>query len=116
MAVADVVAAAMLGALVLYALTAGADFGGGVWDLFASGPRAGAQRKLIEQAIAPVWEANHVWLILVVVLLFTAFPLLISVAAVWPDGDDEMWPLLLAACGAGLAAVTALYGGLGAIP
>ena len=48
--------------------------------------------------------------------LFTAFPLLISVAAVWPDGDDEMWPLLLAACGAGLAAVTALYGGLGAIP
>ena len=48
--------------------------------------------------------------------LFTAFPLLISVAAVWPEGDDEMWPLLLAACGAGLAAVTALYGGLGAIP
>jgi hypothetical protein len=48
--------------------------------------------------------------------LFTAFPLLISVAAIWPDGDDEMWPLLLAACGAGLVAVTALYGVLGAIP
>jgi hypothetical protein len=48
--------------------------------------------------------------------LFTAFPLLIAVAAVWPDGDDEGWPLLLAVCGAGLAAVTALYGVLGAIP
>jgi hypothetical protein len=48
--------------------------------------------------------------------LFTAFPLLISIAAVWPESDDEVWPLLLAACGAGLAAVTALYGGLGAIP
>ena len=48
--------------------------------------------------------------------LFTAFPLLISVAAIWPDADDEMWPLLLAACGAGLVAVTALYGVLGAIP
>jgi hypothetical protein len=48
--------------------------------------------------------------------LFTAFPLLIAVAAIWPDRDDEGWPLLLAACGAGLAAVTALYGVLGAIP
>ena len=48
--------------------------------------------------------------------LFTAFPLIISVAAVWPDRDDELWPLLLAACGAGLVAVTVLYGVLGAIP
>ena len=48
--------------------------------------------------------------------LFTAFPLLIAVAAIWPDRDDEMWPLLLAACGAGLTAVTALYGAFGAIP
>jgi hypothetical protein len=48
--------------------------------------------------------------------LFTAFPLLIAVAAIWPDRDDEAWPLLLAACGAGLAAVTALYGVFGAIP
>ena len=39
-----------------------------------------------------------------------------SIAAIWPDKDDEGWPLLLAACGAGLAAVTALYGVLGAIP
>ncbi len=48
--------------------------------------------------------------------LFTAFPLLIAVAALWPEDDDEAWPLLLAACGAGLATVTALYGVLGAIP
>jgi hypothetical protein len=48
--------------------------------------------------------------------LFTAFPLLIAVAAVWPERDDEAWPLVLAACGAGLVAVTALYGVFGAIP
>ena len=47
--------------------------------------------------------------------LFTAFPLLISVAVVWPDEDDELWPLLLAACGTGLRG-DRLYGGLGAIP
>jgi cytochrome d ubiquinol oxidase subunit II len=68
------IAAIMLGALVLYALLGGADYGGGVWDLFARGPRAAAQRRLIAAAIGPVWEANHVWLIFVVVLLFTAFP------------------------------------------
>lgn len=67
-------AAIMLVALMLYALAGGADFGGGVWDLLASGPRRVAQRALIEKAIGPIWEANHVWLILVVVLLFGAFP------------------------------------------
>jgi cytochrome bd ubiquinol oxidase subunit II len=55
-------------------LMGGADFGGGMWDLLATGTRAGKQRKAIADAIAPIWEANHVWLILVVVLLFTAFP------------------------------------------
>ncbi len=64
----------MLGALTIYALGAGADFGGGVWDLLATGRRAKAQRDLIAEAIGPIWEANHVWLILVVVLLFMAFP------------------------------------------
>jgi cytochrome d ubiquinol oxidase subunit II len=67
--------AALVGvALWVYALTAGADFGGGVWDLLASGPRKGAQRALIARAIGPIWEANHVWMILVVVLLFVCFP------------------------------------------
>ena len=74
MTLADAAALAMLGALVLYAVLGGADFGGGVWDLLASGPRKAAQRRTIERAIAPVWEANHVWLIVAVVVLFTAFP------------------------------------------
>ena len=68
------IAAAMGVALCLYFLFGGADFGGGVWDLLASGPRAADQRRVIAAAIGPVWEANHVWLILVVVLLFTGFP------------------------------------------
>src|SRR5207244_12022756 len=58
----------------LYALMGGADFGGGMWDLLACGTRAKRQREVIADAIAPIWEANHVWLILVIVLLFTGFP------------------------------------------
>jgi cytochrome d ubiquinol oxidase subunit II len=68
------IAGAIAATLNIYALTAGADFGGGAWDLLASGPRRDQQRGLVADAIAPIWEANHVWLILVVVLLFTAFP------------------------------------------
>jgi cytochrome d ubiquinol oxidase subunit II len=68
------IAVAMLASLIMYALFGGADYGAGVWYLIAFGPRAEAQRGLIDRAIGPVWEANHVWLILVVVLLFTAFP------------------------------------------
>jgi cytochrome d ubiquinol oxidase subunit II len=60
--------------LCAYALTGGADFGGGVWTLLARGPHAPAERRAVEQAIAPIWEANHVWLIVLVVLMFTAFP------------------------------------------
>jgi cytochrome d ubiquinol oxidase subunit II len=68
------VAAVILLVLVLYALTGGADFGGGVWDLFALGRRARGQREAIAKAIGPIWEANHVWLIVVLVLLWTCFP------------------------------------------
>jgi cytochrome bd ubiquinol oxidase subunit II len=60
--------------LTLYVLLGGADFGGGVWDLFASGARADDQRRLIAAAIGPVWEANHVWLIFVLTGLLSAFP------------------------------------------
>ena len=70
----EIVAAIMVLALNAYALTGGADFGGGVWDMLARGPGREAQRTLIAEQIAPIWEANHVWLILVVVMLFTAFP------------------------------------------
>lgn len=69
-----IVAGIMLLALNAYVLLGGADFGGGMWDLFARGPRREEQRALIAHAIGPIWEANHVWLILVVVLLFTCFP------------------------------------------
>ncbi len=71
---ADAVATCLALALNAYVLLGGADFGGGVWDLFASGRRADRQRDLIARAIGPVWEANHVWLIIAVVLLFTCFP------------------------------------------
>lgn len=69
-----IVAAIIFVALGIYTLTGGADFGGGVWDLFATGPRKAEQRQRIARAIGPIWEANHVWLILVVVLLFVCFP------------------------------------------
>jgi cytochrome d ubiquinol oxidase subunit II len=58
-----------------YAVFGGADFGGGLWDLAAGRTvAAGRRRRLIEESIAPVWEANHVWLIFVVVFLWTGFP------------------------------------------
>lgn len=74
MTTADLLGAVTLAAVIFYALLGGADFGGGIWDLFATGPRAREQRALIERAIGPIWEANHVWLILAVVVLFTGFP------------------------------------------
>jgi cytochrome d ubiquinol oxidase subunit II len=71
---ADLLAGIIFVALNAYAVLGGADFGGGVWDLLALGPRKARQRELIAEAIGPVWEANHVWLILAIVLLFTCFP------------------------------------------
>ncbi|MEY4547563.1 MAG: hypothetical protein RL685_3758 [Pseudomonadota bacterium] len=59
--------------VVLYALTGGPDLGAGVWNLLASGPRKARQRHALHDAIAPIWEANHVWLIFVIVLMFSAF-------------------------------------------
>ncbi|HEX6048033.1 MAG TPA: cytochrome d ubiquinol oxidase subunit II, partial [Gemmatimonadaceae bacterium] len=72
--IAEVTAWVIVVALNAYVLFGGADFGGGVWDLFASGPRREKQRTLVADAIGPIWEANHVWLIVVVVLLFVCFP------------------------------------------
>lgn len=71
---ATALAAAVVVALTAYVLFGGADFGGGVWDLLATGPRRERQRTLVAHAIGPIWEANHVWIILVLVLLFTCFP------------------------------------------
>lgn len=61
-------------ALTAYALLGGADYGAGIWALLARGPGAERQRAAVHAGMGPVWEANHVWLIFVVVLLFTAFP------------------------------------------
>jgi cytochrome bd ubiquinol oxidase subunit II len=71
---AHVVAAVVLVAMIAYVATGGADFGSGIWELFARGPRGALQVRALRGAIAPIWEANHVWLILVVVLLFVCFP------------------------------------------
>lgn len=70
----NLLAALVVLSLDAYVVMGGADYGGGVWDLLASGPRRDAQRALVADAIGPIWEANHVWLILVVVLVFTCFP------------------------------------------
>jgi cytochrome d ubiquinol oxidase subunit II len=70
----DLVAVVLLLALTAYAVLGGADFGAGIWDLTAGGPDRGARpRALIEHSIGPVWEANHVWLIFVFVVTWTAF-------------------------------------------
>jgi cytochrome bd ubiquinol oxidase subunit II len=68
-------AAILFVVLAAYALFGGADFGGGIWDLLAGGPdRGAAPRQLVDESITPVWEANHVWLVFALVLLWTAFP------------------------------------------
>jgi cytochrome d ubiquinol oxidase subunit II len=60
--------------LTAYVVLAGADFGGGWWDMLAGkGERGRAVRDLIDRSMAPVWEANHVWLIFVIVMLWTLF-------------------------------------------
>jgi cytochrome bd ubiquinol oxidase subunit II len=65
----------LFAAITMYAIFGGADFGAGLWDLLAGGTRRGERpREVIDHAIAPVWEANHVWLIFVFVLLWTCFP------------------------------------------
>jgi len=78
---AELIAGILWLALTAYAVLAGADFGGGVWDLFASGPRAQEQRVAVAEAMGPVWEANHVWLIFMITGLFTAFPVAFGVLA-----------------------------------
>ena len=78
-----------------YGVFGGADFGGGIWDLFSGNAQRGARpRNLIERVIRPVWEANHVWLIFVLVYLWTAFPEVFAAVA-----STMYIPLTLAALG-----------------
>jgi cytochrome bd ubiquinol oxidase subunit II len=85
MSTADVCAVILWAGVTLYAIFGGADFGAGVWDLLAGSgqpesggadapPLAKQVRGQIDRSIGPVWEANHVWLIFVLVVLWTAFP------------------------------------------
>jgi cytochrome bd ubiquinol oxidase subunit II len=72
---ADAAAVVLWVGATFYALFGGADFGAGFWDLIAGDAQRGERpRALIQRSLTPVWEANHVWLIFVLVVLWTAFP------------------------------------------
>jgi cytochrome bd ubiquinol oxidase subunit II len=71
----ELAAALTLVGLTFYVVLGGADFGAGFWDLTAGGAERGAAvRAMVKRGMSPVWEANHVWLIFVLVVLWTAFP------------------------------------------
>lgn len=95
MTLAELLAAVLWFGVTIYALFGGADFGAGFWDLTAGGAARGApKRKLIEHSIGPVWEANHVWLIFILVVMWTGFPPLFGAIS------STLWiPLTLAAFG-----------------
>ena len=91
----DVAGVILFLAITFYAVFGGADFGCGFWDLTAGGAKRGRRpRALIDQAIGPVWEANHVWLIFVLVVLWTAFS-----GAFASIMETLFVPLLIAALG-----------------
>lgn len=91
---AEVVGAILIAVLTLYAILAGADFGGGLWDLLAGGDQRGrAPRALIDETITPVWEANHVWLVFALVVFWTAFPS--AFAAVMTAASLPLWLAIL---------------------
>jgi cytochrome d ubiquinol oxidase subunit II len=72
---ADLAAVILWTGATLYAIFGGADFGGGLWDLIAGDAETGERpRARIQRSLTPVWEANHVWLIFILVVLWTAFP------------------------------------------
>lgn len=70
-------------AILLYFLLGGADFGAGIIELFTSSKNRGKTRKTMYHAIGPVWEANHMWLIIAIVILFVAFPLIYSTMSIY---------------------------------
>jgi cytochrome d ubiquinol oxidase subunit II len=71
----EICLALVIAGITAYAVLGGADFGGGFWDLTAGGAeRGGRVRGMVEHSMGPVWEANHVWLIFVLVVMWTCFP------------------------------------------
>jgi cytochrome d ubiquinol oxidase subunit II len=92
---AEAVAVALWMGVTLYVVFGGADFGTGLWDLTAGDPERGRPvRDLIDVAIGPVWEANHVWLIFCLVVLWSGFPVAFASIA-----STLYVPLSLAALG-----------------
>jgi cytochrome bd ubiquinol oxidase subunit II len=88
--IGEVVAGILIAVLAIYAIFAGADFGGGLWDLLAGGDHRGRPvRELIDETITPVWEANHVWLIFALVIFWSAFP--VAFAAVMTVAALPLW-------------------------
>jgi cytochrome bd ubiquinol oxidase subunit II len=74
MTIADVLLSILWLALFIYTIFGGADFGAGMLEVFAVGESGARQEALIDASIGPVWESNHVWLIFLLVVFFTAFP------------------------------------------
>ncbi|WP_328877224.1 cytochrome d ubiquinol oxidase subunit II [Streptomyces sp. NBC_00299] len=93
--IADVIAVVLLLAIAAYTCAGGTDYGAGFWDLIAGGAERGKRpRWLIDHAMAPVWEVNNVWLIFVLVIMWTGFPVLFQ------QLFQSMWlPLALAVVG-----------------
>ena len=94
MSLAEVIAALLVVGLTAYAVLGGADFGAGVWDLIGGRRHGERIRALVESSMGPVWEANHVWLIFVLVMFWTAFPVAFGSFA-----STLYVPLFLAAIG-----------------
>lgn len=88
------VAGAMALALLVFALAGGADFGGGMWAFIAPKERAAQEAELVDKAIGPVWEANELWIVVAIVILWSGFP---SVFAVY--GISLFVPLVLVLAG-----------------
>ncbi|MDN4164800.1 cytochrome d ubiquinol oxidase subunit II [Cytophagales bacterium LB-30] len=65
--------------VLLYLLLGGADFGAGIVELFTSRKNQEQTRRIAYRAIGPVWEANHMWLIIAIVILFVGFPRIYSI-------------------------------------
>ncbi|MGW7363432.1 cytochrome d ubiquinol oxidase subunit II [Streptomyces sp. NPDC054841] len=95
MTTASIIAFVLLLAVAAYACAGGTDYGAGFWDLFAGGAERGKRpRRLIDHAMAPVWEVNNVWLIFIFIIMWTGFPVLFETVF------SAMWlPLALAAVG-----------------
>lgn len=103
---AEIPAILILVGIAAYIVLAGADFGAPFWTLTARGERADQIRQQTHRSMAPVWEANHVWLIFVLVVCWTAYP------EVFGSLFSTLWiPLLLAAIGIVLRATSYVVGG-----